>query len=120
MLAVQLIAIGCFLLFPLQCTFLKPESTGAFGRLFAVLQRFDKPFNQAPSLHVGLAVILWACFSAHLRGLWRVAMQGWLLLVMISTMTTYQHQFIDLPAGVLVGLLGIALNQDKEAMLPEM
>jgi hypothetical protein len=36
-------------------------------------------------------------------------MGGWLLLVVLSTMTTYQHQFLDLPTGALAGLLAIAL-----------
>ena len=34
-----------------------------FGDLFAVLAAFDQPFNQAPSLHIALLVILWALFA---------------------------------------------------------
>jgi protein-tyrosine phosphatase len=54
-------------------------------------------------------VLLWAEYSRHLRGatLWK--MRGWMILVGISTLTTYQHHFIDLPSGMWVGLLGIAL-----------
>ena len=33
-----------------------------------VLAGFDQPFNQAPSLHLSLTVILWARHSAHLTG----------------------------------------------------
>jgi protein-tyrosine phosphatase len=112
LLAAQVISVGCFLAFPLRCIFERPETHGFFGWLFDVLLGFDKPFNQAPSLHVSLAVILWSRFSAHLTGAWRTAMRGWLVLVVLSTMTTYQHQFLDLPAGALAGLLTIALFPD--------
>ena len=34
--------------------------------LFAALTSFDKPFNQAPSLHIALLVILWRLYAKHL------------------------------------------------------
>jgi hypothetical protein len=109
LVAAQLISVTCFLAMPLLCAFERPATHGFFGWLFTVLLGFDRPFNQAPSLHVSLAVILWARFARHLDGVWRHAMAAWLVLVGISTMTTYQHQFIDLPSGVLAGLLAIAM-----------
>lgn len=112
LLAVQMISVACFLAFPLRCVFERPETHGFFGWLFDILLGFDKPFNQAPSLHVGLAVILWSRFSRHLQGFWRSAMGAWLALVALSTMTTYQHQFLDLPTGAMAGLLTIALIPD--------
>ena len=113
LVAAQVISVTCFLAFPLRLIFERPETHGFFGWLFDVLLGFDKPFNQAPSLHVSLAVILWSRFSAHLEGFWRVAMGGWLMLVVLSTMTTYQHQFLDLPTGALAGCLAIALFPEK-------
>jgi hypothetical protein len=110
----QVICVACFLVFPLRYEFVRPETHGFFGWLFSVLSGFDKPFNQAPSLHVSLAVILWFRFSRHLRGVWRVAMGAWLLLICASTMTTYQHQFVDLPTGALAGWLAISLTPEEE------
>ncbi len=112
LVAAQVISILCFLVFPLRCIFERPETRGFFGWLFHVLLFFDMPFNQAPSLHISLVVIFWSFFSAHLSGLWRMAMRAWLVLVAISTMTTYQHQFIDLPTGVLAGFLVLAVFPD--------
>jgi hypothetical protein len=117
LLAAQLISVACFLVFPLHCVFERPETHGFFGWLFTVLLGFDKPYNQAPSLHVSLAVILWSRFAAHLNGFWRNAMTAWLVLIVLSTMTTYQHQFLDLPTGALAGLLAIALFPDREGEL---
>ena len=111
--AAQVISILCFLVFPLRCIFERPETSGIFGWFFHVLLFFDMPFNQAPSLHISLVVIFWSFFSAHLNGLWWIAMRAWLVLVAISTMTTYQHQFIDLPTGVLAGFFVIAVFPDR-------
>ncbi|MBM3786162.1 MAG: phosphatase PAP2/dual specificity phosphatase family protein [Acidobacteria bacterium] len=105
LLAVQVVSVALFLLFPLQCGFAKPETAGWTGALFAGLASFDKPFNQAPSLHVSLAVILWDCYRRYLNGWARRAVGAWLVLVAVSTMTTYQHQFIDLPTGAWLGWL---------------
>ncbi|WP_150782528.1 phosphatase PAP2/dual specificity phosphatase family protein [Pseudomonas fluorescens] len=109
LLSAQVIAVCCFLLWPLRFTFDRPELDGVFGWLFAVLAGFDKPFNQAPSLHIALLVILWVLYQRHSRGLWRWLVHGWFALIGISVLTTYQHHFIDLPTGALAGWLCVWL-----------
>ena len=59
LLAAQVICVTAFLLVPLRFTFERPPVHGAFGFLFDVLAGFDRPHNQAPSLHIALLVILW-------------------------------------------------------------
>ena len=109
LLTAQLIAVSCFLLWPLRFTFERPELDGVFGWLFEVLAGFDKPFNQAPSLHIALLVVLWTCYQRHLSGLWRGLMHVWFGLIGVSVLTTYQHHFIDLPTGALLGWLCVWL-----------
>ena len=48
-LTAQIIAVLCFVAFPLTATFVKPETSSLPGFMFDVLGGFDKPFNQAPS-----------------------------------------------------------------------
>ncbi|MCE2570882.1 phosphatase PAP2/dual specificity phosphatase family protein [Motilimonas eburnea] len=105
LLTAQLICISCFLIWPLKFSLERPELTGVFGSLFDLLMGFDKPFNQAPSLHITLLIVLWACFAAHLRGPWRYVMHVWMALIGISVLTTWQHHFIDVPTGILAGAL---------------
>lgn len=101
----QLISISFFLLFPLKFAFDRPELTGFFGLWFDVLMGFDKPFNQAPSLHIVLLVILWDFYRRHVAGYWKYIVDFWSFLIALSVLTTWQHHFIDVPTGLLVGAL---------------
>ena len=56
LLTAQLGAVTCFILFPLRFAFARPAPGGLAGDLFDALMSFDRPFNQAPSLHIALCV----------------------------------------------------------------
>jgi len=112
LLTAQVIAIACFVAMPLRFSFERPVADGAFGALFTALAGFDKPFNQAPSLHIALLVILWVRFAAASTGLARQAVHLWAALIGISVLTTYQHHFIDIPTGALLGLFCLWLWPD--------
>ena len=113
LLCAQVIAVACFLLFPLRFTFERPAVDGAFGFMFEVLGAFDKPYNQAPSLHIALLVILWVLYARHVSGPWRWLLHAWFTLIGISILTTWQHHFIDLPTGIWVGWLSVWLFPDE-------
>ena len=103
LLVVQLISIVFFVALPLRFSFDRPEVRGVAGLLFKTLGSFDKPFNQAPSLHIGLLVVIWACLARHLTRRWRWVLDAWMILIAVSVLTTYQHHFIDVPTGLAVG-----------------
>ncbi|WP_332877662.1 phosphatase PAP2/dual specificity phosphatase family protein [Massilia sp. S19_KUP03_FR1] len=105
LLAAQLISVACFVAFPLRFAFEHPPAHGWAGTLFTLLGGFDKPFNQAPSLHISLLLILWVAYAARARGGWRWLLHGWFALIGVSVLTTYQHHFIDVPSGWLAGCL---------------
>jgi protein-tyrosine phosphatase/membrane-associated phospholipid phosphatase len=113
LLAVQLVSVLCFIAFPLRFSFERPVAEGLFGAFFTALGAFDKPFNQAPSLHISLLVVIWVRLAAHLSRGWRIALHGWMTLIAISILTTYQHHFVDLPTGILVGLLALWALPDE-------
>ena len=109
LLTAQLVAVSFFIVAPLRFSFPKPSTDGAFGYFYDALGAFDQPYNQAPSLHVALTVIFIA-FYARLLPRWAFALfVGWSALVISSTLTTYQHHFIDLPLGALLGLFCVWL-----------
>jgi membrane-associated phospholipid phosphatase len=100
----QLLAVACFVLMPLRFSFDRPAADGLWGLMFGALAGFDQPFNQLPSLHIALAVILWALYARKLTGIPRLAMAAGFVLICGSVLTTYQHHFIDIPTGFLLGL----------------
>ena len=105
-----LIACTCFILWPLHFSFGQPAVDGAPAFLFNALRGFDQPFNQAPSLHIALAVILWDWYRQFIKPLWaRIVLHVWAFAICASVLTTWQHHFIDIPTGALLGLLCVWL-----------
>lgn len=104
LLAAQLIATLFFIAFPLQMSWGKPAVSGFSGFLFSSLAAFDLPFNQAPSLHVILCVVVGAFYLRKARAVWlKAALAAWFALIGLSVLTTYQHHFIDIPTGLAAG-----------------
>ena len=104
LLAAQVIATLFFIAFPLQISWKKPVVSGFSGFLFSSLAAFDLPFNQAPSLHIILCVVVGAFYLRKARAVWlKAALVVWFVLIGFSVLTTYQHHFIDIPTGLAAG-----------------
>lgn len=112
LLSATAISVAGFLLFPLQFAFVRPPTDGFNGALFAALAGFDRPFNQAPSLHVSLLMLLWIVYARHTRGALRWLIHIWFALIGVSVFTTYQHHAIDGIGGLVVGVLCLYLFPD--------
>jgi len=114
LLTAQAIAVACFIAFPLRFSFDRPVADGVFGWLFDALTTFDRPFNQAPSLHIALLVVIYVRVLGHVRApAFRRVVHGWMVLIAASVLTTYQHHFIDLPTGALAGFVCLWLWPDE-------
>ncbi len=99
-------AVVLFTLFPLQFAFEKPQSD-SFSFLFGLLQA-DLPYNQAPSLHIAFAIVLWYSMRKYLRPKWlKLAVAVWIWLIMLSTLFVFQHHIVDLPTGAALGFLAL-------------
>lgn len=116
LLFVQCAAVLCFLLFPLRFTFDRPAVEGSFGWMFAALESFDQPFNQAPSLHVALLVVLWPVYLRALPRRVHFIVHATAVLIGASVLTTWQHHFIDVPTGAWLGALALwLLREDAQS-----
>ncbi len=104
LLLATLISLTGFLLFPLQFSFAVPRVTGFNGALQAMLLGFDKPYNQAPSLHISLLIILWVVYANKLQGAAKYVLHAWFAAIAASVLLVYQHHFVDVWTGALVGV----------------
>ena len=104
LVAAQIVATTCFMLFPLHFGWSKPPTDGLSGWLFDSLVAFDLPYNQAPSLHIALSIIVGAFYWTRFPKI-RLPILLWQNLIALSVLTTYQHHFIDVPTGALLGWL---------------
>ena len=104
LVSAQIVATTCFMLFPLHFGWPKPPTDGLWGWLFDSLVAFDLPYNQAPSLHIALSIIVGAFYWTRFPKI-RLPLLLWQSLIALSVLTTYQHHFIDVPTGALLGWL---------------
>ena len=100
----QLFSLVSFLSFPLKFSFSKPPIPEEYSAIFNSLLSFDLPYNQAPSLHMSILVILIVFYNQHIGTKWiRVALNVWFFLIGLSVLFTYQHHFIDVVMGLFLG-----------------
>ena len=118
LLVAQMIATLFFIAFPLQMSWEKPAVSGFSGFLFSSLAAFDLPFNQAPSLHIILCVVVGAFYLRKARTVWlKAALAAWFALIGLSVLTTYQHHFIDIPTGLAAGYFVLLIRPLEGAPL---
>lgn len=106
-----LASVLIFVIFPLQFSYEKPAAD-SFGFLFKLLEA-DKPFNQLPSLHVSFTVVFWFSMKSHMPNKGATCLLAiWLILIIISIVFVFQHHFIDLPSGLLMGIVAVYLFKE--------
>lgn len=115
-LFIVVFSVLIFTFFPLQFGFEKPHSD-EYQWLFGILSA-DLPYNQLPSLHISFAIVLWVSMRSHLHNtIIKYAVALWLWLIALSTLLVYQHHFIDLPTGALVGGAAVAMIHQNSKVL---
>jgi membrane-associated phospholipid phosphatase len=119
-LAVWLVGLGFFLLFPtVSSRPPKPVGGGFNDWLLRVIYDSDVKYNCLPSLHVAqvyLAAL--ACNIVH-RGVGKVAL-AWATLVALSTLFTKQHYVLDVAGGFALGVAAyfVFLHRFPRAEIP--
>jgi membrane-associated phospholipid phosphatase len=110
LLLAAMIGFVIFTLWPTSIIRSSPSFAGVTGLLWKLVYAIDTTTNACPSLHVANT-----CIAGHALygegGAWRVVAPVWACAVILSTLTTKQHYFIDVPGGVLVGIACIAITR---------
>ena len=108
------VATTCFVLFPLQMGSHRPVVEGLWTAWFAQLDRMDRPYNLAPSLHIAQWTILWVVYAHHTRTWLKVLAALWFALIYVSTLLTWQHHVFDVITGQALGLLALYCFRERE------
>jgi membrane-associated phospholipid phosphatase len=116
--AAIIVAGICFLLFPLRFAFPRPQVDGWLGALFDWFRGLDAPYNLLPSLHAAFTLILVDVYFRHTRGLIRLAIMTWFVLIALSPVLTYQHHLIDIAGGFVLAGYCFYLFRDRTPVLP--
>lgn len=109
--AATLIAGAFFIAFPQTFAWERPGVHGPLAFCFHALDGLDRPHNLFPSLHVAYATILWAAYRG-LRPRWRFALRALLVVIIASTVFTFQHHVSDVTSGLALGLICLLLWPD--------
>lgn len=74
-----------------------------FSQILAYIYANDKPYAGCPSLHSGLSAIV-ATYFVITKNKWMWAFVAMALLVVVSTLFTKQHYFVDALSGMSLGI----------------
>ncbi len=108
----------CFLLFPLRFAFPRPHADGFLGSIFDWFRGMDAPYNLLPSLHAALMLILLDVYFRNTRGLLRIALVIWFVLIALSPILTYQHHLIDIIGGFALAAICFVVFRDRDLSSP--
>jgi membrane-associated phospholipid phosphatase len=106
-----IIAISFTVFFFYPTSVIRPDSVPGQNPLYDLVIRFDNPRNAFPSLHAAFGIFL-AAYAPHVFHGWNTKniQVGitWLCTaaVLISTLLTKQHAFLDILVGSFVGGAG--------------
>ena len=111
-LAVTVALLVSYLIYALAQSYVIRPYPGGEGWLTAVVRNvyaLDRPYNDFPSLHTSLSVIVAALWrQAHGRA--GLVVVAWCGLIVASTVLIHQHYLADVAGGLVVAWLAIAVS----------
>lgn len=89
-----------------------PVIEDVFDQTYLWLNANVPPYNGFPSLHVAISTICLMAYVQIKSGL-KNWMALWVVLIVLSTLYTKQHYFLDVLAGLILGPASFYLSQKK-------
>lgn len=111
---IAVIGIGIFIVWPSSTPQWTPDWAAYPGSL-TFMKNEELSRNACPSLHVSYAVFTvfwleWLLRRVNAGRAWRAGNLLWALAIIVATLTTKQHVFLDVIAGAVFGGLIFAIN----------
>lgn len=115
-------ADSVFTFWPTLCPRPSAESANA---IYRALTAIDNPFHACPSLHASFAVYSALCCDQVFREMrvsntCRAGVWFWASVILLATLLTKQHMFVDVVAGIALGLGSYSIvfyRRDRSANL---
>ncbi len=120
MILSALVGLFVFWLFPTEVPRDIYAWHGTFDRsadLLEYIRRADRNVNCAPSMHVGMSFLAAAAISLVTKWRGRTVVWALFLAICFSTMAVKQHYFVDLVAGLGLGLVTFAIMLRRHGLL---
>jgi len=103
LIAATLMSAVFFLLIPAELGFAREVPAQApYTAIYAGMFGIDRPFNLVPSLHVNYSCAIALACADVARGAVRVAIYGWLVVIVASTVFVHQHHLLDLASAFAI------------------
>ena len=104
--------ISCIIYLAVPTFVTRPEitATDVFSKMLRMLYQTDRAYNAVPSGHAmytTLSFLYLSRWKPDYRLIWLAAA----LLILASTLLTGQHYFLDMAAGIALGLLSYAAGR---------
>jgi membrane-associated phospholipid phosphatase len=71
----------------------------------------DRPFNLVPALHVIFSCAIALACADFARPAVRIALWGWLAVIVASTLFVHQHHLLDLLVAFAIVFLSAAMRK---------
>ncbi len=112
----EAVCLTLFVLVPTGVPRLFLEYPDSLNWVMRLIVKVDRPVNACPSLHASLVAltliagtIAMRTASRKLRIVIHVIGWPWALAILLGTLGTKQHRFLDLIAGVVVAIVAYAI-----------
>ena len=103
LIAGTIISALFFLLIPAELGFAREVPAQApYTAIYAGMFGIDRPFNLVPSLHVIYSCAIALACADFARGVVRMAIYGWLVVIVASTVFVHQHHLLDLASAFAI------------------
>ena len=94
-----------FLIYPVKIDRPGVINQDFFSKLVLFYYNIDKPYNAFPSMHISLITITFLSLFFYWNRKYSLILLPLYLLTAISTVYIKQHYFIDVIAGIILGIL---------------
>lgn len=109
-LSVETIVATCFFFaFPQTTAFVRPSVDGWVGTFFNFADLVNLDYNRFPSLHVAFACTAALAYGRRSGRTGRLLWIGWSAAVALSAWLIQEHHLVDLVAGAVLAVAGMAL-----------